>query len=395
MQRQLLGYLAEKSLGGGADQLKEYIIGIDAFGKPPTYDPRKDSTVRIQAGKLRLKLREYYAVEGQADPVAVDLPKGHFKLTFERREPTAAVGAAQPRRARPWLPAALFIALAAAACYGVFTTISLKRLQDRTAAVTGVWTPELEAIWQPFLSRQRPVIICIGTPLVVKFWPQVWPKMNVRSAVVNTWEEAQNSEPVEALKKTLRSPEITPNYDFTGIGEASGAFQLAALMGTRRQDLVLKRSSMIAWDDISRSDVIFLGPSKFNLPLKDVPVEQDLVLEGNLIRNLRPNAGEPASLPVGNWPAGAKTVEDHVLITNIPGPGGRGHILTFATAASAGTQAAVQYLTEAHYARDLVARLRLPSGELPPYYQIVIKAKFNSSIPVQASYLFHHVLRAR
>src|SRR6516165_9795209 len=55
-QRRLLRYLTEKSLSGEADQLKEYTIGMDLFGKGTEYDPRQDSGVRIQIGRLRLKL---------------------------------------------------------------------------------------------------------------------------------------------------------------------------------------------------------------------------------------------------------------------------------------------------------------------------------------------------
>lgn len=58
--RRLLKYLVDHSLAGDVDQLKEYTIGVDAFGKPGDYDPRVDSTVRIQIGRLRQKLSEYY-----------------------------------------------------------------------------------------------------------------------------------------------------------------------------------------------------------------------------------------------------------------------------------------------------------------------------------------------
>ena len=83
--RRLLAYLAEKSISGEADQLKEYVIGLEAFGKPSDYDPRQDSIVRLQAGRLRQKLTEYYLGEGKDDPIVIDLPKGHFKLSFEQR----------------------------------------------------------------------------------------------------------------------------------------------------------------------------------------------------------------------------------------------------------------------------------------------------------------------
>ena len=75
--RRLLEYLGRKELQGEAEDLKEYTVGIEAFGKPDTYDPKTDSSVRVQAGKLRQKLDEYYRTEGLADPLIVELPKGH------------------------------------------------------------------------------------------------------------------------------------------------------------------------------------------------------------------------------------------------------------------------------------------------------------------------------
>src|ERR1019366_369960 len=89
--RHLLRFLADKSIEGEADQLKEYSIGLDALGKPPTYDPRHDAIVRIQVGRLRQKLADYYRTEGKEDPVGIDLPKGHFKLIWEPRPSPAVV----------------------------------------------------------------------------------------------------------------------------------------------------------------------------------------------------------------------------------------------------------------------------------------------------------------
>jgi len=88
--RRLLAYLAEKSLSGEADRLKEYAVGIDAFGKPANYDPQEDSIVRTHAGRLRFKLREYYEMEGKDDPISVELPKGGFRLVFRPRPEVSA-----------------------------------------------------------------------------------------------------------------------------------------------------------------------------------------------------------------------------------------------------------------------------------------------------------------
>src|ERR1700733_1589009 len=83
--RHLFGYLAEKSLDGTADGLKEYTIGLDALGKPATFDPRQESVVRMHTARLRQKLAEYYRTEGVDDPIIVEMPKGGFRVTFEPR----------------------------------------------------------------------------------------------------------------------------------------------------------------------------------------------------------------------------------------------------------------------------------------------------------------------
>src|ERR1700722_9394292 len=97
VHRNLLNYLAEKSLSGTADSLKEYTVGLDVFAKPASYDPRQESVVRMHVARLRQKLAEYYRTEGLNDAVMVDVPKGGFRVTFEQREMAPdAVDAAVP-----------------------------------------------------------------------------------------------------------------------------------------------------------------------------------------------------------------------------------------------------------------------------------------------------------
>jgi len=73
--RKLLRYLAEHALDHPGTPLKEYQIATEVFGRPAAFDPQLDSTIRVQAGRLRLKLAEYYAVEGIDDAVQVEMPK--------------------------------------------------------------------------------------------------------------------------------------------------------------------------------------------------------------------------------------------------------------------------------------------------------------------------------
>ena len=115
VHRNLLNYLAEKSLSGESDSLKEYTVGLDVFAKPPSYDPRQESTVRMHVARLRQKLSEYYRTEGVDDPIIVDLPKGGFRVTFDTKiaaavaEPVEAASepASSGRTNRYWLEVVL------------------------------------------------------------------------------------------------------------------------------------------------------------------------------------------------------------------------------------------------------------------------------------------------
>src|SRR5215472_6485353 len=123
--RRLLRFLAEKTAAGQADQLKEYTIGVDGLGKPATYDTHHDAAVRIQAGRLRQKLAEYYHTEGKHDPLIVELPKGQFKLTCEPRPaPDTTIGK-PPSSAGRWRSVAMALAVTSVvlAAWSVYCTI--------------------------------------------------------------------------------------------------------------------------------------------------------------------------------------------------------------------------------------------------------------------------------
>src|SRR5580700_2697895 len=68
----------ERSLDGRADELKEYLIGVEVFDRKPSYDPRVDPIVRVEARRLRSKLKAYYDGEGRSDPIVIELLRGSY-----------------------------------------------------------------------------------------------------------------------------------------------------------------------------------------------------------------------------------------------------------------------------------------------------------------------------
>jgi hypothetical protein len=83
--QQLLQFLGVRAIEGNAEGLKEYTIGVEAFGRKPEFDPKTDTIVRVQTHRLRQKLKEYYEQEGLHDSVLIKIPRGHYFPSFELR----------------------------------------------------------------------------------------------------------------------------------------------------------------------------------------------------------------------------------------------------------------------------------------------------------------------
>jgi len=86
--RQFLRFVVEQSLRGQRETLKESVLGVRVFGRGHAFDPRLDAIVRVEAGRLRAKLTEYYEIEGRQDPVVIELHKGGYAPVFHDRNHT-------------------------------------------------------------------------------------------------------------------------------------------------------------------------------------------------------------------------------------------------------------------------------------------------------------------
>ena len=79
-----LEFVVNETLDGHADRLNQYAIAIEVFDRDETFDPAIDAIVRVEAGRLRSKLLEYYADLGSKDPIRIELPKRSYAATFRR-----------------------------------------------------------------------------------------------------------------------------------------------------------------------------------------------------------------------------------------------------------------------------------------------------------------------
>src|SRR5258708_7611231 len=266
----LLRYLAKKELENAGVHVKEYQIATEVFGRPSDFDRQVDSTIRVQAARLRAKLGDYYSSAGLNDPVVVELPRGSYSLQFRHRAPangkpereTANQSperpVAPPAPHRTWLPAltlllALIVVLAVALTVVVFDK---NPAQGLLASESDPAVQAFRVFWQPFLKGpQDPWVIFsngafVGRPETgMRYFD---PKRDAKSQI---WDH------------------------YTGVGEVLAIHELDQVFGELRQRIRVKRGSLFSLDDANNNNLIFVGSPSENLTLSNLPSMRDFVFQ--------------------------------------------------------------------------------------------------------------------
>lgn len=389
--RRLLKFLAEKSASGEADELKEYTVGVDGLGRPVSYDPRHDAAARIQVGRLRQKLSEYYRTEGKNDAMIVDLPKGQFKLVCSVRP------SEETRRTFKehfWRKAALVLSilLIVSAAWGIYAGVRFNSVVKQLTRTD--WSPSLQELWGPFIASDRPVIVMIADPLFV----QLKGYGTYRELVINSWEEVIASPTIAIIRKALKNPAIERSSRYTGVSEANASFLLGKMLSPHVSHISLARSSEFSWAQLANNNVVYVGAERIiEGQLQSLPVQLEFTYDFAGVTNLHPRPGEPNLFgdPVAtlaNPPS--EYGESYALVSRIPGPDGQGYMEAFTSNSAPARLAAVQLATSPEGARNMIERLRGVSGQMPRYYQLVLRVKFKGGIPTATSYVAQRELHS-
>lgn len=401
--RRLFRFLADKTFSGEAEGLKEYSVGIDALGKPPSYDPSKDAIVRLQASRLRQKLDDYYRKEGQHDAVVIELPKGRFKLTWHmangtefpdsaRVPPAPVASPVEPRDVGFWKSLAISLGVAFLAL-GVLTIWSFSRAPRALPAahLTARTTPELTELWRPFLSPGHHVLLGFSNPFFVRLQESGYRDIIYHTMNVNSWEDAKASPELSVLSRALGNPKVTPTFNMVERSTLLSTFVLSRFLSERIADISLVRSSDVSWQHLADNDVILLTTLHLDQGDSALLVQPAFAVGPRGVINLQPQPGEPAVYedPQDHQDSDGQGLE---LVSMFPGPLGRTSVLTFSSNHAWGIICGVQALTDPAFARELVARLRMSSGKIPSYYQVVLRMSYRDGTPTKASYVTHRML---
>jgi hypothetical protein len=378
----LLRYLARRAHHQPGVQVKEYQIATEVFGRQSDFDPQLDSFVRVQAGRLRTKLSEYYGSEGSSDPVIIELPKGSYALSVHERSilpstngtPADSHIAPPARPTRP-TPAnhtvVLLLGAALLACLGVITWLVIARSNGRSVAAnaTSSVAPSLRLFWKGFLKEdQEPWVIFSNAAFVGR------PDTGMR------YFDASRDRNVPILDH------------YTGVGEVLAVHNLDVVFEALHFSARIKRGSLFSLDDAKNNDLIFIGSPSENLTLLEVPSTTEFVFRrvelgsraGNVkVVNSHPLPGEEAEYMAS--PSSSPLTEDYAVVAFERGMNPQNTELILAGTTTIGTQAAVEFVTRENYLNDLLSKLKVTSPEELTPFEALIRVKVTKGVPVESS----------
>jgi hypothetical protein len=379
----LLRYLAEHSLDHPGIALKEYQIATEVLGRPAGFDPQSDSTVRVQAGRLRVKLAEYYANEGPDDPIVVEIPKGSYALTFHLRPPKPGTQSAttlvfepgvkkkeeQAPSIRGWAIAVVVLSVLLAATFSTTAYLLSQRVRTQAVASPPVPAP-YQIFWNRFVtSPQQPWVIFSNASFVGH------PNTNM-----HYFNAASDPRGV-----------ILDHY--TGVGEVLAVHQLDRVFTLFNRQIRVKRGALFSLDDAKNNDLIFIGSPAENLTLLEIPGTQQFVFrkapaprDGDVeVVNLQPDPGESKTYIAS--PSNQPIAEDYAVIGLEPGIDPVRSTLILAGTTTMGTQAAAEYVCREDSLAELLSRLGVSKAtDLMPF-EALLRVKVSHGVPVKTDLL--------
>jgi len=368
---QFLEYVVEHSAMGHTDQLKERLIGIELFGRVPSYDTGEDAIVRVTASDVRKRLAQHYSQAGSTSEFRISLPSGKYVPELIRNPAFDMTGPARHEIAEEHLPQpAPVAAVAEPPVVAAVETPPRRNWRYRILPVVGVvmlivsialvfgsrWLRTSSAQrasadtppWAPLLDGSRPVLVVASDPDIKEIQRIAHTNISLSDYANGRYIPANTSDqsPLGStfMREILRGDKIS-SYDggvIAGLAALTprGDYRLAVkgARGTRMQDLQ------------TDGNLVFLGSPRSNpwtmmyADYLDFRFAFDDKEQSEVIRNVHPKNGEATVyIPTA---VGFGTGVSFATISVLASPGHAGRVLIIAGANAEGTEAAGILVTD-------------------------------------------------
>ena len=386
----LLRYLTQQSIDQPETPHKEYQIATEVFGRQPDFDSRLDSVVRVQSGRLRSKLAEYYAGPGSKDDLILSIPRGSYALSSHHRnaapaapaevasptpnEPTDTAAGNLAPMASPRLVHGAWIALAflagALVASGTLIYINHRKetLPDTLQSKASPVPAALQTFWSPFVrAREEPFVVFSNSVFV-----------GTADTGMRYFDPARDSR-----------DQITEQH-YAGVGEVLGVLKLDRVFHQFARQFHIKRGSSFALDEARDNNLIFVGSPTENIPLAQIPNTHEFVFRrlpagpsrwDYAVVDLHPGPGKPATYL--STPRTRPMEVDYAVIALMHGLDRSHWTLILAGTSTVGTLAAIDSVSDKDSLEELLRQLNAVSGtDLKPF-EALLRVKVANDVPLQ------------
>ncbi|WP_263384893.1 hypothetical protein [Granulicella arctica] len=192
----LLRFIVEETLEGRGEYLKERLLGVRVFDRPPDYDTATDPIVRVTIAEVRKRIAQYYHDEEHDAEMRIELLPGRYAPEFRTREPKKVFEALEDPI--PSSPASALISAAPAdserrRIFGwqviSFVTVIISAI-GLFGYVHFLQPSALEELWAPILGSRQPILFCIPTDVGKRPGPASASEVGNTSSTIRNFDSA-------------------------------------------------------------------------------------------------------------------------------------------------------------------------------------------------------------
>jgi hypothetical protein len=264
------------------ESMGQYAIAVDALDRPPSFDAKVDSTVRVQIARLRTKLKEYYETEGKDCPLKLSIPRGQHSLQWELD--------ARPPAPRPVIDVRHLAYVASA--LAVVAIVACLYLWSQNRMLEANRPEPVPRLWRTFLASGKPARVIVPSPFFV-YWRDR--RIYMRDLTVSEfaeWPSPTGAPVVESWGK----PEAAPIY--VGTMEMSAGLRVLQFLERRGQPVEMITSRGFSAESFGSTNTVFIGMPRTTAYLEPYVKRNNFYISQvspDIVTNRNPKPGEPAT----------------------------------------------------------------------------------------------------
>ncbi|HWB97253.1 MAG TPA: helix-turn-helix domain-containing protein [Bryobacteraceae bacterium] len=380
-QRQLLLYLASRTLESPGCDVREQEIGSAVFGRSSEYDTSLDNIVRVSIHELRKKLLAYFAGEGLDEPQILEIPKGGYALVFVPRPPAPAlvpepevprlqVVKTESRRIPSYLFPAISLILAVACLF-----LAARRPEPPVQPSGINVPPALGSLWSRMFSSERATNVVVADSNLSLL--QDAARRPVAASDYFRRDYFANHYAGELGADQRRMLELMISRRYTSMADVHALQRVLLLGGTEAGRINVYFARDFSPDDLKTSNVILLGSRRANPWVEffesdlNFRFDHDEAAGYGIFVNKHPRPGEQERYATAVRPP---MMESYGVVAFVPNLAHTGNVLILEGAGMHATESASELVTNAElWSTQVLRALKKPADAPLPYFEVLFK----------------------